>query len=361
MKQSLKPYLLYLAKYLGVFALARWLTRDGIMIIGWHGVSTADEEHLRFPSLYLSPESFRERLKWLTSKYHVITLEEAYRQLSQGRIERPRQLVLTFDDGCVNYESVALPILREFGLSSTNFIVSRQSAEQYPSVTLLLRDVVARSNVRNAQAFWIDGQPEFDLSSVASKRKFARMALDYNASLPDSIDDRIEFARKVAANIGEDADAIIANRIWHKLNVEQLKSLCGDDVSFQVHTHTHANVVENPETVEEEARTCREFLENITGRPATFFCYPSGRWERRAWEPLRKAGIICAVTGQQGPNYPQTPILSLRRVVNGEDRSLIELEFEMSNIKWLLKSLRDRRHVYDPPQKLAAEKGKQIV
>ena len=59
-KRSVKKALIGVSRVTGLTALSRILTRRGFNIIGFHGVSLLDE-HRRFPTLFISAESFERR------------------------------------------------------------------------------------------------------------------------------------------------------------------------------------------------------------------------------------------------------------------------------------------------------------
>ena len=71
-----KRAILHGARLSGAVALGRVLTRRGFNIIGFHGVSLEDE-HERFPTLFISPESFERRVRFLVKHYRVVSLQEA--------------------------------------------------------------------------------------------------------------------------------------------------------------------------------------------------------------------------------------------------------------------------------------------
>lgn len=68
----------------------------------------------------MSPEVFRAQVRWLSQgPIRVLSLEEL--------IESPQgddAVALTFDDGFVNFETVAAPLLGEYDLPATLFVVA---------------------------------------------------------------------------------------------------------------------------------------------------------------------------------------------------------------------------------------------
>ncbi len=94
-----------------------------IPVLMYHFTGTEDEAS---QSKNVLPEkSFRHQMQTLkTLGYHVISLED-YEATRQGKRQpQGKEIVLTFDDGNEAYRSVFLPILKEFGFPSANFLVS---------------------------------------------------------------------------------------------------------------------------------------------------------------------------------------------------------------------------------------------
>src|SRR4051794_1117320 len=90
---------LWVAKHLGFFWLAQYLTRRGLRIICYHGVAIADE-HLFRGKLFIDRRVLERRFSYLRNNgYNVVPLSHALEARSQG-IELPRSpVVITMDDG----------------------------------------------------------------------------------------------------------------------------------------------------------------------------------------------------------------------------------------------------------------------
>lgn len=77
-------------------------------------------------SLTVKPEEFREQRAFLISQgITTIDLVTLYRLLTGDlRFESDRLVVLTFDDGGLNSYTVAYPVLLEYGLVGTFFVIT---------------------------------------------------------------------------------------------------------------------------------------------------------------------------------------------------------------------------------------------
>lgn len=71
-----------------------------------------------------SPDVFTAQMRYLRdAAYRTISLGEAVAALKQGKLDK-RAVVLTFDDGYLDFYSAALPVLLQCGFTATVFIVS---------------------------------------------------------------------------------------------------------------------------------------------------------------------------------------------------------------------------------------------
>ena len=72
-------------------------------------------------------------------------------------------------------------------------------------------------------------------------------------------------------------------------------------VEFGGHTLNHIKLTTVPEDVaEEEIRAGKTYLESITGKPCTSFCYPFGQFTDRDIALLKKYGFKCSFTCEKG-------------------------------------------------------------
>jgi peptidoglycan/xylan/chitin deacetylase (PgdA/CDA1 family) len=129
----LKEAVLRIAKTVGAFAIVRdsgWRKRR-LLILCYHGVSM-DDEHEWHPALYITQERLRARLRALRDGgYHILPLADAMRRLYDGTLPA-RSVALTFDDGAVDFERRALPVLREFNAPATLYLTTFYCFVRFP-------------------------------------------------------------------------------------------------------------------------------------------------------------------------------------------------------------------------------------
>jgi len=259
-------------------------------------------------------------------------------------------VVLTFDDGYYNFLRKAAPILRDFDATATVYLVTEPMLSQQPKHNLLLRDIALSTRMTAIEHPLPGVSAPVRLTSVRDRERLAADLHREAERLPRD-DDRTQFCRDIAQRLNVEIESKIASRMWHCLSPSEVKTLSDEGFSMQLHTHTHQSVVPFQDGIRDEVATCRRIVEDTTGRPAEHFCYPSGLWERRAWEPLRACGVRSAVTTRYGPNFARTPALALRRYLTGQENTQLEFEFELSGLRWLLHTLFHPSRLYEPSEK----------
>jgi len=94
-----------------------------IPVLMYHSISDDDESGVHpYYRVATSPARFREHMEWLaTDGYNAIGLEEA---ISRTSARRPvgRAVVVTFDDGLVDFLEHAWPTLESHGFTATMFL-----------------------------------------------------------------------------------------------------------------------------------------------------------------------------------------------------------------------------------------------
>ncbi|HOG45588.1 MAG TPA: polysaccharide deacetylase family protein [Anaerolineae bacterium] len=99
------------------------------------------------------------------------------------------------------------------------------------------------------------------------------------------------------------------------LTWEQAAQMQAEGMDIQAHSMTHPDLrLVGAERLQQEVQGASGAIEAHLGRPARFFCYPSGRYDARTLDALRNAGYWAAVTTAGGAVHATGGLLQLARV-----------------------------------------------
>jgi len=332
--------LLVVVKFLGLFRVARYMTRDGLRIICYHGVAVAEEYKYR-SRLFVRKELFRRRIEYLRFKgYPILPLGEAVEALSQGRLPHCATVV-TMDDGWEGVYSVALPIIKKLEVPVTLYVPTFYIEHPMPVFTVTLSYLFWRTKVRRVEL--PRGLGTFALDSEAERAE--AVAQELGVSLPPA--DRLKFLKEMAEALDVSFEDIETQHLFRALDEQQLRQLADAGVDIQLHSHRHEwSADDSRATVEAEITDNRRFLEKVVSHPLEHFCYPSGVHGPQQGEWLAALGVKSATTIEPGLNYPDTSRFALRRLLDGHPVSDIEFEAEMTGFMEIVRALRERRFVW---------------
>jgi peptidoglycan/xylan/chitin deacetylase (PgdA/CDA1 family) len=335
---SLRQTMLVVFKALGGFALARMVTRRGLRIICYHGISLRDE-HCFQPKLFIRENTFRERMAYLKRHgYPILPLDEALNLMYRGELPS-WAAVITFDDGWLGIGTKAAPVLVNYGFPSTLYVTTKDVVNEMPVFDVALRYLLWKGREKVLDSCFLNrGSKDIDLSSPAQRE---RAACDIDEAVK-SFDDRSkqDLLLKLAQALDVDWNSDDGSQLFRLMTADQLAPLPGQGMDLQLHTHHHCMPLNDQEGVESEITANRATLARIVDGPFQHFCYPSGEFHPMHFPWLRALGIESATTCLAGFNYPNTDRLELRRFLDGENITQVEFEAEISGFLELMRGLR---------------------
>lgn len=344
MHLSIKRMILCLAKYSGLFHLARNATAGELRILCYHGLSLRDEHRFQ-PRLFMRPELLRRRMKSLRDHgFPVLPLDAALEALRRGALPR-NATVVTFDDGFFSNYSKGIDILQEFEIPATIYVTTYYAVENRPVFRLVVRYLFWKTEKTTLDlgALGQGWEGTLDLASPASRDRGMWEIIEHAESRLDE-DRRERLARTLAERLGLGADyeELLESRALSLMTTEEIREAVEAGVSIQLHTHRHRFPIDEP-VARREIEENRAALESIPGVSARHFCYPSGEWAGEQWPWLEAAQVQSAVTCDPGLNDAETPRFGLRRFLDADTTAQIEFEAEMYGFTEILRRLFKRR------------------
>lgn len=295
----LKEVVLRVAKAAGAFAVVRdsaWRSRR-LLILCYHGVSMHDE-HEWSPTLYVTQARLRERLESLRDGgYTILPLSEATRRLYDGSLP-PRSVALTFDDGAIDFERRALPVLREFNAPATLYLTTFYCTSRQPVFDTVLSYVLWKGRTSTADVSSLCASATPLTVRADTDRKKTRNALHEFATREQmSAEEKNDLVARLAGMLGVNYGEILDRGTLQIMTPETVRALPAELIDVQLHTHRHRTPRDHALFVREirdNARMIREL--RGAANPLEQFCYPSGDYAGEFFDWLRECDVRYATT-----------------------------------------------------------------
>lgn len=337
----MKHLILKLARSCGLFALSRRLTRRQLRILCYHGIWIGAAPHFG-DCLFMSAETFARRLDLIArAGYPVLALGEALERLQDGTLP-DAAVVITIDDAWYGIAQHMLPQLIERRMPATLYVTTYYSLAQRPVLNVLINFMVARAQTLPALDALLPGEGQ---APDAARRADYAGLLAARVDALATLDERWAAVQRIAAQIGIDVDAIEQGRWFHLMNADELRAAQAAGIDLQLHTHTHRMHGFDAERVREEVERNRHALAALLeADPATLthFCYPSGVHAPAVYPVLKAAGVRSATTTDFGLNDARSDPYALKRILDCQSMSELEIEARLSGFWSLLMRLRAR-------------------
>ena len=272
------------------FAPFRYFNRTKLPVLMYHRFSESEE----FGKT--SRRNLRQHLVYLTKHYKVVSLTEAVSSLVQGRSLPVRSAVITIDDGYSDFYETAFPVLKEFSVPATLYVVTDFVGGKCWIWTDVARFILLEAKVGEVR-LQIDGKLiEKSLDGVESRLRAAGSINSELKKLPVAEKDGvlIDLAKSMKVEVPAVPPATFAPLRW-----DQAREMAGSGIEIGSHTVSHPILtnVDAPR-LDTELRNSRSEIENELQRENIHFCYPNGNVSERERNAVEKAGYASAVTTQ---------------------------------------------------------------
>jgi len=190
-------------KLLGLFHIARSITRDGLRIICYPGSAVAEEHKFR-SRLFIRKELFLRRIAHLRRKrFPILPLSAALEALDRDRLPSCAT-VITMDDAWQGVYSVALPVIRELRIPVTLYVPTYYIEHRMPVFTVTLSYLFWLTKARSVTL--PAGLGTFRLETEAEAEEAEALAQELGVAAGDRV--------KVASNRGHiKAVAVVTKRL----------------------------------------------------------------------------------------------------------------------------------------------------
>ena len=158
----------------GLAGPVRRLTRSKIPILTYHSVSTPEGDVpscLDLTRMRVTPREFRRQMEYVARHYNTVTLEDVLLSRSSESALPPHSCVITFDDGYLDVYENAVPVLEEFGLKATFFVIGRPTASRELPGLHAVHEILDRAPVTRCVSAFRKAAPDFFSTGSANQER----------------------------------------------------------------------------------------------------------------------------------------------------------------------------------------------
>ncbi|HZH33312.1 MAG TPA: polysaccharide deacetylase family protein [Pyrinomonadaceae bacterium] len=283
------------------FAALRWLNRRRVLILTYHRFAETETQGK------VSSAQFRQHLQYLKANYNVLPLGEIVQLLDNGKTLPRNAVALTIDDGYDDAYKIAFPLLKEYDLPATVFVITDFLDRKVWLWTDKARFLTSKTALEKIEtddfSFTFNGAESRNMAAAKLNENLKRLPDEDKEAKLESLQNIFEI------NLPALPPAEFAAMSW-----QQAREMDKNGVAIESHTVTHPILTNvRDERLEFELKTSRRRVSENLGRETDLFCYPNGGFDERAKQFVRKAGYRAAVTTEIGFNERETDLYALHR------------------------------------------------
>lgn len=287
----------------GGLHLFRRRNRAALRILMYHG----------FPA---DQSGLRKHCEHIRRFYNPVSMAQVSAVIHRQSPLPENPVAITVDDGYRDFLLNAFPVLQEFQIPATVFLVADfldhkswlwwnqiEYAFEHTSKTQVPLDapgLKADSPLNTPQERWRNARSFAEaLTFVGNSQRLTEMKRILNA---------------LEVPIPEQIPAHLEPMTW-----KEVRELRKGSIEFGAHTKSHPilSSIDDPGVMEDEIRGSKARVEEQLGSPVIHFCYPNGKLADigdAALRITRECGFETAVTTEPGMNWADADPFLLRRI-----------------------------------------------
>lgn len=313
----------------GLLRAPAWFLGPAVAILRYHSVQEDPERHVHTigTAIIHSLDSFRRQIEIIARDYHPVSLDDVLIALQEGRALPRRTVAITFDDGYLDNWELAAPVLQQYGVPASFYVVVGAIDTGAPPWFCRLRHAIAATQ-RTQWADSVDGS----LHSLCGpeRRREAFLIASRRCAQLSGIQ-QMTALRKIEQELGVEP---LRFSDCPMLSWDQVRALrrAGHAVGSHTVSHPNAAFVSTAEFETELIESKRRLEEELEVTVA-HFSYPSPvlqpHFSEQSIEQTRRAGFRTAVTCESGVVRAGDEPLRLRRVF---------ASLEIAEFRWVLEN-----------------------
>lgn len=280
---------------------------------------TRDLAHSRYPEIKgLAYDLFEKQLQFFSKNFSVVTMEEVIGAIHTNRWRGGNALLLTFDDGYIDNFTVAMPLLKKYGMQGSFFIPGKTFSENVlldvnkvhfvlasaDNTKELVNDIYtlldeARKNTEycnlpsNADLYTQYGiSNRFDGADVVFCKRILQTAI------PEKL--RNEMSSKLFAKYVGLSESNFARELY--MNPDQIKCMRDNGMFIGLHGYDHywlGNL--SNEQMKNDIDKALEVMKPFIDSNAWVMNYPYGSYNQDVIDYIKSKGCVMGLTTDVAP------------------------------------------------------------
>ena len=287
-REILKKKVLKTIYKVGGFRPFHYLNRNALLILTYHRFSENGGTHS------VSRKKFSEHLAYLKKHSNVITLDDAISAHANQDSLPANSVVITIDDGYGDAYEVAAPVLDEFKMPATIYVITGFLNGSIWLWTDLMRFLIKETGATKLSV----GEEAIERIAGSGELEFADRVNTRLKTLDDSR--KWEEIKRIFDEFGLDVPSAPTTE-YAPLSWNQAREMDSAGIAVECHTVNHP-ILPNVgiEVVRKELGESKLEIESQIGKECRHFCYPNGSFGDREAEIAKEVGFVTAVTTNYG-------------------------------------------------------------
>ena len=237
----------------------------GNAILNYHKICPDKDFSKPMDELAVSVSKFREQLIFLKKNYNLVSLDSF---LDFNKDNKPN-ICITFDDGYKDNLTYALPILKEFNVPATIYIITKFFKQGFNIWWFELEDYIWQ-NSKNIEFTYNGKNYEFTVKSTSEKLK-CFSELKQIIRILDKNEQNKFLSAVTKTEVRKQYQSQFLTR-------EDLKLLSSNPlITIGAHSHSHLSLKNlKKDDCIEEIKTSKQILEDLVNHKINHFSYPYG-------------------------------------------------------------------------------------
>jgi len=320
-KQKIKALFYFLLFYSGILHLCLMVFKKvkkehSAAILVYHRVvdDNTNEFLYKGAAIHHHIKDFKREILFISKWFKIISMDDLISNIKNKKNFSAPSIAITFDDGYRDNYTLAYPVLRQFGLAATIYLVTGLLGTYKRTWLDEIEYALLNTNANCLTFPRLFEDEVLNISSLEEK-------LNANKKIGEALK-RIDNKKKweliceLYNRLGVNRDSI-TNQNRRMLNWEEIKEMSENNISFGAHTHSHPILTQmSIEEAKQEITTSKKIIENELHISTDHFAFPNGT-SIDFNEELRQfcidIGFKSVTTVEYGTNDMKSDPYSLKR------------------------------------------------